>query len=217
MRKTTLDSKALKESAHALQLKAEALCKVSITEILDASKGFPSCTNMEIMHQLQVHQIELELQNEELLHSQNNLKVAKLRYKELYDRAPAGYCTLNASDIIIENNLYTNQLLDRLGQYLVGQKLTDFIHPDDQDIYYLHSRNLHQVNAPRSCELRMIQSTGQPIWVTLNQTLVETNSHQPLFYLAISDISKRKAMQFNLDVYYHNTSDSLRGDNTIVT
>ena len=204
MLKPTFDSKALKDSAHALQLKAEALCKVSISEILDTSKGFPSCTNMEIMHQLQVHQIELELQNEELLHSQNELKVAKLRYKELYDRAPAGYCTLNTTDIIIENNAYTNQLLDREGQYLVGQKLTDFIHPDDQDIYYLHSRNLHQVNAPRSCELRMIQSTGQPIWVTLNQTLVETNSHQPLFYLAISDISKRKAMQFNLDVYYQN-------------
>ena len=56
MRKSTLDSKALKNSAHALQLKAEALCKVSFTEILDNSKGFPSCSNMEIMHQLQVHQ-----------------------------------------------------------------------------------------------------------------------------------------------------------------
>ena len=188
------DSKLLIQSAHDLKLTAEAL-KISKTEALDAPHDIYQYTHVETLHELEVHQIELELQNAQLLDFQAELENSQLRYKNLYDLAPVGYCTLNAEHVILENNLYTQQLLNKQGQYLVGQKFTDFIHPDDQDIYYLHCRNLQKANVASACELRIIQSSGQLIWVVLNQTLIESSTDQTVFYLAMSDISKLKATQ----------------------
>ena len=199
MHKVPNESQALVPSADDLKLKAEEIYqeryKTSKTETMTESKDLSSNASEEIIRQLQVHQIELELQNAQLLEIQAELENAQLRYKNLYNLAPVGYCTLNTEHIILENNLYTNQLLDKLGQYLIGQKFTDFIHPDDQDIYYLHSRNLQKINTPSTCELRISQSSGQPIWVGINQTLIKTNTDETVFYVAISDISKLKAIQ----------------------
>ncbi len=204
MSKPTDKAQVLKESAYALQLRAETLCKINITDKLSEPQGFPSCTNIEIMHQLQVHQIELELQNEELLTTQSELKAAELRYKELYDRAPVGYCTLDADSVILEHNLFTNHLLDRPDLDLVGKKLSDYILAEDQDIYYLHTKKLTQINVPEYCELRLLKASDDVIWVMFNQSLIETVHDKPFYYLAISDISKRKAMQIDLDNHYEN-------------
>ena len=201
MHKVPNESQALVPSADDLKLKAEEIYQERYktskteTETMTESKDLSSNASEEIIRQLQVHQIELELQNAQLLEIQAELENAQLRYKNLYNLAPVGYCTLNTEHIILENNLYTNQLLDKLGQYLIGQKFTDFIHPDDQDIYYLHSKNLQKINTPSTCELRISQSSGQPIWVGINQTLIKTNTDETVFYVAISDISKLKAIQ----------------------
>ena len=199
MYKASNGSQALLPSAHDLKLKAEEIYqeryKASKTEAITEPKDISSTANAEFIYKLQVHEIELELQNAQLLEIQAELENAQLRYKNLYNLAPVGYCTLNTEHIILENNLYTNQLLDKLEQYLIGQKFTDFIHPDNQDIYYLHSKNLQKINTPSTCELRISQSSGQPIWVGINQTLIETDTDEAVFYLAISDISKLKAMQ----------------------
>ena len=199
MHKVPNGSQPLLQSAQDLKLKAEEIYqeryKTSNSEPMTEPKVLPSAANAEIIHQLQVHQIELELQNAQLLEIQAELENAQLRYKNLYSLAPVGYCTLNAADIILENNLYTNQLLDKVEGDLIGQRFTDFIYPDDQDIYYLHSRNLQAVNAPKYCEVRITQSAGQVIWVAINQTRIESGTDQAVFYLAISDISTLKAMQ----------------------
>ena len=197
MHKVPNESQALVPSADDLKLKAEEIYqeRYKTSKTMTESKDLSSNASEEIIRQLQVHQIELELQNAQLLEIQAEIENAQLRYKNLYNLAPVGYCTLNTEHIILENNLYTNQLLDKLGQYLIGQKFTDFIHPDDEDIYYLHSRNLQKINTPSTCELRISQSSGQPIWVTLNQMLVESGTDQDVFYVTISDISKLKAMQ----------------------
>ena len=197
MHKVPNESQALVPSADDLKLKAEEIYqeRYKTSKTMTESKDLSSNASEEIIRQLQVHQIELELQNAQLLEIQAEIENAQLRYKNLYNLAPVGYCTLNTEHIILENNLYTNQLLDKLEQYLIGQKFTDFIHPDNQDIYYLHSKNLQKINTPSTCELRISQSSGQPIWVTLNQMLVESGTDQDVFYVTISDISKLKAMQ----------------------
>ena len=199
MYKVPNGSQALLQSADELKLKAEEIYqeryKASKSEAMNDPKDLSNTANAEIIRELQIHQIELELQNTQLLETQAELENAQLRYKNLYNLAPVCYCTLNTEHIILENNLYTNQLLDKLEQHLVGQKFTDFIYPDDQDIYYLHSRNLQAVNVPKYCELRITQSTGQTIWVAINQTRIESGSDQAVFYLAISDISTLKAIQ----------------------
>ena len=160
-------------------------------ETIDLSSGY----NLEIIKQLKEHQIELELQNQELLAIQTELEYSRTSYKNLYDLAPVGYCTLNAEDVILQHNLYTAHLLSKQGDYLVGETLTDFIHPDDQDIYYLHCKKLQQINISDHCELRLLKASGEIIWVSINQILAETHTAQVIFYIAISDISTTKILQ----------------------
>ncbi|SDM44424.1 hypothetical protein [Halarsenatibacter silvermanii] len=59
----------------------------------------------QLIHELQVHQLELELQNEELREARSKLKKARSRYYKLFDLAPVGYCTLSRQGIIEEANL----------------------------------------------------------------------------------------------------------------
>ncbi len=194
MHKLPNDSKVF-NNIRELILKADELCKKSMTEGVNES----NFTTIENLHQLQENQLELELQNEELLLIQTELEDAQFRfkelYKDLYDLAPVGYCTINAENVILKHNLYTTQLLSMQGEHLLGQKLTDFIHPDDQDIYYLHCKQLRDFNISNHCEVRLLTASGASIWVSINQVLTETNTNHAIFYLAISDISELKALQ----------------------
>ena len=66
----------------------------------------------QVLHELRVHQIELEMQNEQLRTSQVQLETARARYFDLYDLAPAGYCTVSEKGLVLEANLTAAILLD---------------------------------------------------------------------------------------------------------
>ena len=101
------------------------------------------------LHELQVHQIELEMQNEELRRTQEELEASRARYFDLYDLAPVGYFTLSEQGLILEANLTAARLLGVARGALVKQPLSRFILPEDQDIYYLHRKELLETGAPR--------------------------------------------------------------------
>ena len=77
----------------------------------------------ELAHELQVHQIELEMQNEELRQSQLALEVMRQRYFDLYDLAPISYCTVNELGVILEANLASSELLGEPRNSLVGHPI----------------------------------------------------------------------------------------------
>ncbi len=83
----------------------------------------------QTLHELQVHQIELEMQNEELRRAQRELEASQARYFDLYDLAPVGYCTLSEQGLILEVNLTAATLLGVTRSTLVKQPLTRFIFP----------------------------------------------------------------------------------------
>ena len=202
MSKHSDNSQPLLPSADDLKLKAEAVYNDSIAEAMDESKDISRSDYINKINQLRASQVNLEeqheevkLQNEELRFAHDQLKDSQIRYKDLYDLAPVGYCTVNADDIILKHNLYTTQLLSRQGDFLVGERLTNFIHPDDQDIYYLHCKKLQKINISDHCEIRLIKASGDLIWVSINQILAETHTEQAIFYIAISDITTTKATQ----------------------
>lgn len=115
-----------------------------------------------MLHELRVHQIELEMQNDELRRVQVELDAARASYFDLYDLAPVGYWTLNEKGLILRANLTAATLLGVARSQLMKQLFTRFIHREDQDIYYLHRKLLLEATAPPSCEVRMLKSDGTP-------------------------------------------------------
>jgi PAS domain S-box-containing protein len=108
-----------------------------------------------VVHELRVHQIELEMQNEELRRAQLELEEQRAKYFELFDLAPVGYITLDAKSIVDNANITAAQLLGVERQLLVGQPFSAFVFAPNRDVYYLHDRMLRQTGEPQTCELRL--------------------------------------------------------------
>ncbi|MDD5319840.1 MAG: PAS domain S-box protein [Methylococcales bacterium] len=96
----------------------------------------------KLVFEFQVHQIELELQNEELKRTHEELSASRDEFAQLYNLSPVAYLTLNAQGIIKKVNLAAIQLLGGSQEALVNKKLGKFIHPSDQDDYYLYLHDL---------------------------------------------------------------------------
>ncbi len=146
----------------------------------------------QMLHELRVHQIELEMQNEELRVSQVALDTARGRYFELYDLAPVGYCTVGEQGLMTQANLTVASLLGMSRGALVKQALTRFIHRDDEDTYYLHRKALVDSGEPQSCELRMLKADGSHFWVHLAATVAQEADGALELRIAITNIDSRK-------------------------
>ena len=149
-------------------------------------------SNQQMLHDLRVHQIELEAQNEELRRTQHQLELARERYFDLYELAPVGYLTLSQAGIVQDANLTFADLLKVPRSELVAQPLTRFILPEDQDIYYGHRKRLFETRVRQVSELRMLSRGAKPRWVRLEETLSKDASGAPVGRAVVSDISVRK-------------------------
>jgi PAS domain S-box-containing protein len=164
----------------------------------DDSAGKRSLTLEEMqqsLHELRVHQIELELQNEELRRSQAELEALQSRYFDLYDLAPVGYCTVGENGLTLSANLTAATLLGMVRSEMVGQPWTKFIHKEDQDIYYRHRKELFNNNsatATASCELRLMKKDGSDFWAHLTCTIAKDAGEAPTCRVVMHDISERK-------------------------
>jgi PAS domain S-box-containing protein len=150
------------------------------------------------IHELRVHQIELKMQNEELRRVQAELEAMRAHYFDLYDLAPVAYCIISLEGLILEANLTAVTLLGATRSTLIKQPITRFILEADQDIYYMHRKELFKSNAPHACELRMVHKDGQPFWVSLSATppnSVQDTEGVSASRLVLSDITARKRVE----------------------
>jgi PAS domain S-box-containing protein len=147
------------------------------------------------LHELRVHQIELEMQNEELLRTQTDLEAARTRLSELYDQAPAGYLTVGEKGEIREANLTAVMMLGEEKASLVNKPITKFIFAEDQDIYYKHRKLLFESGVPQKCEFRMVRKNGTSFSARVDAAAVRTFDGQPVCRAVISDITERKAAE----------------------
>jgi PAS domain S-box-containing protein len=156
-----------------------------------------------IMHELRVHQIELEIQNEELRRTQEELEVSRTRFIDLYDFAPVGYLTVSEKGLILQANLTAATQLNVTRDALIRQPLTKFILPADQDIYYRHRKALFETGAPQTCELRLLRRDGPPLWALLKAIMAEDSENkQPVCRVVITDINERKQAEEQLRIAY---------------
>ena len=132
--------------AQALRKRAEEAARA---DAANAQETLSPEAARQMLHELRVHQIELEMQNEELRRAQADLDAARARYFDLYDLAPVGYCTLSEEGLILAANLTAATLLGAARSALVKQRVTRFILKEDQDLYYLHRQQLLKPVSPR--------------------------------------------------------------------
>jgi two-component system cell cycle sensor histidine kinase/response regulator CckA len=147
-----------------------------------------------LLHELQVHQIELLSQNEELRQVQHELEVSRAKYFDLYDLAPVGYVALDEQGMIIQANLTAATLLGLSRDALVGRPLAVFVRPDDRDALYLALKALEKTGTRQQCELGVERADqGVPLWARLDMTLADedTAGESPV-RVTISDITERR-------------------------
>jgi PAS domain S-box-containing protein len=147
---------------------------------------------VERFHELRVHQIELEMQNEELRRAQVKLDEANARYFDLYDLAPLGYFTLSESGVILEANLCAASRLGVSRVALVQQPFSRFIFREDQDSFYLHRRKLSEIGSVESWDLRMVRQDGTQFWAHLDAATAWEADGPPVLRVTMGDISMRK-------------------------
>jgi PAS domain S-box-containing protein len=143
------------------------------------------------LHELQVHQFQLEMQNEELRRTQAELEASRARYFALYDLAPVGYLTIGAGELILEANLAIAKLLGVARADLVKRPLTRFVLPEDQDIYRTHKKIL-ETEARHEWELRLLRKDAVPFWVLVEATAVQDAEGVSVCHAMVSDTTERR-------------------------
>ncbi len=145
-----------------------------------------------LVHELQVHQIELEMQNEELRMAQGQLSESLAKYSDLYDFAPVGYITSNSDGLILEANLtFAGQLGIERGR-LVETPLWLYVATPDRARLKSHFEQVFKANQRRTCEMRLQRPSGPQLYVQLDSIRVLNVDGLELCRTSVTDISIRK-------------------------
>jgi PAS domain S-box-containing protein len=159
-----------------------------------AAEGSVEDVLRSTLHDLQVHQIELENQNEELRRTQVLLDESKARYFDLYDLAPVGYCSLTEEGVVTEANMAASALFGVSKNTICGQKLSRFIVSEYQDIYFIFRQTSFKKMCSQTCDVKMIGASGDAIWVNLVSNWMRDSQELPSLRLVMTDVTDRKLM-----------------------
>ena len=179
------------DPAKALRLRAESTVRM---------RPYPRCELAEhdlnrVLHELEIHQVELEMQNEELRSTQLALADHRDRYFRLYDLAPVGYLTLDRAGRIAEANLAAAALLGVDRAELQGRYFASFFEEAQADILHVHLQDTLASQAKHACDLLLndggANSGGATAIRMESVAFVEPNSHATWCQSALIDQSVR--------------------------
>src|SRR5512133_219978 len=145
-----------------------------------------------VLHKLQVHQIELEMQNEELLQARTDLETALEKITNLYDFAPVGYMTLNRNGIISDMNLRGASLLGIERARLRGRRFGQFVKGEYLPAFDTFIDSIFASQGKESCELVLLNEEKLPIIVQIVQIEAKLDESGQTCHLALIDITARR-------------------------
>ena len=144
-----------------------------------------------LIEELQVHQIELEIQNEELRRSQSELQMLQMKYFDLFENAPVGYATLDSRGRFVEVNLTLAEMLGVERRYLKDQVFSRFVAPHDQPRFMQQLDQIKRLALKHSTQLRLVRARGPHFDVLAEGIALEDRLDNMLIRLTITDISDR--------------------------
>ncbi|TDE28437.1 response regulator [Flavobacterium ranwuense] len=128
---------------------------------------------LKLIHELEVHQIELEVQKEELILAKEQAEMATQKYAELYDFAPSGYFTLTNSGKITQLNLTGSQLFQKERSKVINSQFGFFVSDDTKPIFNEFLDTVFNTNLKGSCEVKLLLENNFTINVYLTAVLSE--------------------------------------------
>jgi len=175
-----------KSGSALLRQKAEELLKKKSSK---TASPFSEVESLRLIHELEVHQIELELQNEELRRAWAEAEAANDKYIRLYDFAPSGYFTLSGKGEIIELNLSGARMLGNDRQHLKSSLFGFFVSEETKPIFSLFLEKAFKSKAKESCEVTMDSAGNLPFHVLLTGVVSDDEKH---CLVTAMDITERK-------------------------
>jgi diguanylate cyclase (GGDEF)-like protein/PAS domain S-box-containing protein len=159
----------------------------------------PSRSAEELLHELRVHQIELEMQNEELRRAQLIIEESRDRYMDLYDFAPVGYLTLTREALIAEVNLTGAKMLGVERKKLIHRRFAHFVAPQDRDRFHRYFMLAAQQGDRQDCELALMRGGGAAFHARLDCLRMKAGSSD-LVRVTFADITERKHAEEELRI-----------------
>ena len=145
-----------------------------------------------LVHELEVHQVELPMQNETLLNAQADLAHARDRFADLYDFAPIAYLTLDTSGLICEANLTAAALLGVARKQLVGERFERFVVSEQHRPYHRYQRLVLSSATAQGCDVTMRRRDGSTFAARLEAKRIDDLATcAPSWRCVISDITER--------------------------
>ena len=143
----------------------------------------------KLLHELQVHQIELELQNEELRQAKEEIETALQKYTDLYDFSPVGYFTLDDKGVIREANLTGAVLLGTERVRLVNHLFGLFVSKDARPAFHAHLRKVFVEKTKEACQVALSQKGDRPRFVHIE---IKPSESEQECRMVVMDITERK-------------------------
>lgn len=153
----------------------------------------------ELRHELQVHQIELEMQNEALIDSNIALGRSRDRFVDFYEFAPVGYVTLTDKGLIADINLTGSALLGAERKKILQHRFSSFVIPAEADRYHSHFFGALKTAEQLTCELALQRVDGSHVHVRLDSLRLIKNGQAPTLRVVLTDITDRKQTEKALE------------------
>ena len=158
-----------------------------------------SANALALVHELQVHQIELEMQNEELKRARLEAEDALAKYSDLYDFAPIGLFTLDEQGQILESNLAGATFLGVERRNLSKKSFQRFIAPKDRPSFDDFCKTAFETSVKQMCELFLLKKNGPPFYARIEGTVTEGSLQSKReFRIAVIDITETKLAEKGL-------------------
>lgn len=192
MKKQTLSQ----EEFYFLRQKAESYLPARETE--HTKSNHPDF--LELLHELQVHQVELEMQNDELRNARLLLEKSRDDYLNLYELAPVSFLTVNTKGIIAKANMSAAALLNVERHFLLNSSFLKFLTPEERGRFCLLQKKVCASGRLEHCEMTLQVKDKKILPVRLEMfSLHHEEKNELHFLMAVIDISQHKQVEQNLE------------------
>jgi len=183
------------EKTTSLRKRAESVLAKQKERLLELS----SKDLKKLVHELGTHQIELEMQNEDLQRSQDEIDSSRRKYADLYDFSPVGYFTFDKNGLIQDVNHTGAGMLDREKRLLISRPIQNFIELNSHAAFRSHLRDVFRIKTRQTCEIYLKNKSGVQFPAQFQSIVVDSGEEtSEACRTVVIDISERKRIELSL-------------------